>query len=300
MAGAEAVERFEFVSESAQAQMEYWPLERRKIEQASRRDLDGKIAVVIGAASGIGRAAALRFAEEGAHVIVADLDADGSQAVAAEINAKQPERAQALAVDVSNANTVAEAFREAIFHFGGIDVLFYSPGVGPQYHSVVDMPDEEVEQKLAVHYRGAVDATKEAARVMIEQGTGGRLIYNASKAAFAPGEGFAAYGASKAALVHYVRNVANELGRHGITANYINADAVDTPMFRDVLGQRAKRAGVSEAEMLARYAERSVLREATVPPEAVAEAALWLASDRSAHTTGCVLTVGGGAEGFPR
>ena len=153
---------------------------------------------------------------------------------------------------------------------------------------------------MRVHYLGAVAATREAARVMIEQGTGGRLIYNASKAAFAPGEGFAAYGASKAALVHYVRNVASELGRHGITANYINADAIDTPMFREVLRQRAERAGVSEEEQLRRYAERSVLREATVPPEAVAEAALWLASDRAAHTTGCVITVGGGAEGFPR
>src|SRR4029453_10452782 len=98
-------------------------------------------------------------------------------------------------------------------HFGGIDVLFYSPGVGPEYHSVVDMPDEEVEQKLAVHYRGAGPATREVAGVMVERGTGGRLIYTASKAAFAPGEGFAAYCASKAALVHYVRNVANELGR---------------------------------------------------------------------------------------
>src|SRR5438552_4340246 len=192
------------------------------------------------------------------------------------------------------------ALRQTILHFGGIDVLFYSPGVGPEYHSVVDMPDEEIEQKLAVHYRGAVAATREAARVMIEQGTGGRLIYNASKAAFAPGEGFAAYGASKAALVHYVRNVANELGRDGITANYINADAVDTPMFREVLRLRAERAGVSEKEMLDRYAERSPLREAIIPPEAVAEAALWLASDRAEHTTGCVITVGGGAEGFPR
>jgi NAD(P)-dependent dehydrogenase (short-subunit alcohol dehydrogenase family) len=140
---------------------------------------------------------------------------------------------------------------------------------------------------------------------MLAQGIGpdgraGRLVYNASKAAFAPGVGTAAYGASKAALVHYARNVANELGQHGITANVINADAVDTPLFRELARQRAEAAGVSEEAMLERYAERSVLREALVPPEAVAEAALWLASERSAHTTGCVITVGGGAEGFPR
>lgn len=300
IAGAEGVERFEFISEPAQAEMEYWPLERRKIEHGSRRDLDGKVALVIGAASGIGHATALRFADEGAHVVSADLDGEGAKGVAGEINEKAPERALGLAVDVSDSKTVAGAVREAVLQFGGIDVLFYSPGVGPEYHSVVDMPDEEVEQKMAVHYRGAVAATREVARVMIEQGTGGRLVYNASKAAFAPGEGFAAYGASKAALVHYVRNVANELGRDGITANYINADAVDTPMFRDLVRLRAERANVSEKEMLERYAERSVLREPLVPPEAVAETALWLVSDRSAHTTGCVITVGGGAEGFPR
>ena len=302
MANAETIERFEFISEADQADVEYWPLERRKIEasEKSRRELDGKIALVIGAASGIGRAAALGFAEAGAHVVAADLDEAGAGGIAGEINERTPERALSLPLDVSDSKAVAEALRQTILHFGGIDVLFYSPGVGPEYHSVVDMPDEEIEQKLAVHYRGAVAATREAARVMIEQGTGGRLIYNASKAAFAPGEGFAAYGASKAALVHYVRNVANELGRDGITANYVNADAVDTRMFRKVLRLRAERAGVSEKEMLDRYAERSVLREALVPPEAVAEAALWLASGRSAQTTGCVITVGGGAEGFPR
>jgi rhamnose utilization protein RhaD (predicted bifunctional aldolase and dehydrogenase)/NAD(P)-dependent dehydrogenase (short-subunit alcohol dehydrogenase family) len=298
--GAEAVEKFEFISEAAQAEMEYWPLERRKIEQASRRDLDGKIALVIGAASGIGRATTLRFAAEGAHVVAADLDGEGAKGVAGEINEKAPQRALGLAVDVSDSETVAAAVREAVLDFGGIDVLFYSPGVGPEYHSVVDMPEDEVEQKMAVHYRGAVAAAREVARVMVEQRSGGRLVYNASKAAFAPGEGFAAYGASKAALVHYVRNVANELGRDGITANYINADAIDTPMFRNLVRLRAERANVSEKEMLDRYSQRSVLCEPLVPPEAVAEAALWLASDRSAHTTGCVITVGGGTEGFPR
>jgi rhamnulose-1-phosphate aldolase/alcohol dehydrogenase len=302
MASAEAVERFEFISEAEQVEVEYWPLERRKIEESAkaRRALDGKTALVIGAASGIGRATALRFAEEGAHVVAADLDGEGAKGVAHAINERATERALGAALDVSDSEAVAQAVRDGVLHFGGIDVLFYSPGVGPEYHSVVDVPDEEIERKMAVHYQSAVAVTREIARVMIEQGAGGRLVYNASKAAFAPGEGFAAYGASKAALVHYVRNVANELGRHGITANYINADAIDTPMFREVLRQRAERAGVSEEAMLARYAERSALREATVPPEAVAEAALWLASDRSAHTTGCVITVGGGAEGFPR
>ena len=302
MAGAEAVERFEFLSAADTCEMEYWPLERRKIEESAkaRPELDGKIAMIIGAAGGIGRAAALRFAQEGAHVALVDLDLAGATSAADEINSAAPERAFPVQADVSQPDAVAAAVRRTVLRFGGVDVLFYSPGVGPRYHPVAEMPDEEVEQKMRVHYYGAVAATRDVSRVMIAQGTGGRLVYNASKAAFAPGEGFAAYGASKAALVQYVRNAASELGRHGVTANYINADAIDTPMFRGIVTERARQAGVSEEQMLQRYAERSPLREAMVPPEAVAEAALWLASDRAAHTTGCVITVGGGHEGFPR
>ncbi|MDO8614680.1 MAG: SDR family oxidoreductase [Dehalococcoidia bacterium] len=302
MAGAEAVERFEFLSDAGACEMEYWPLERRKIAEGAgtRGELEDKAAIIIGAASGIGRATAERFAAAGAHLVLVDLDLDGAAALADGINAATPERAFAAAANVADPEAVANAFREAVLRFGGIDVLFYSPGVAPELHSVAEMPDAEIEAQMAVHFRGAVAATREAARVMLEQRTGGRLIYNASKAAFVPGERAAAYGAAKAALVHYVRNAASELGRHGITANYINADAVDTPLFRALVRERAQERGQTEEETLAHYAERSVLREATVPPEAVAEAALWLASDHSAHTTGCVITVGGGAEGFPR
>jgi NAD(P)-dependent dehydrogenase (short-subunit alcohol dehydrogenase family) len=248
------------------------------------------------------------MAQAGAHVVLADLDLDGARKLADEINRSTPERAHAVQVDAADEGAVRALFREAVLQFGGVDVLFYSPGVGPQLHSVAAMPAEEVERQMKVHYAGAVAATNEAARIMLDQacpersrrGLGGRLVYNASKSAYVPGEGAAAYGAAKAALVHYVRNVAAELGREGITANYVNADAVDTPLFRDLVGRRAKRAGKTEKEMLQRYAERSVFGTATVPAEAVAEAVLWLASDRSAYTTGCVITVGGGYEGFPR
>ncbi len=302
LAGAESVERFESLSEADACEIEYWPLERRKIEESakSRRDLDGKIAVIIGGASGIGHATAIRFAEEGAHVAVVDLDLGRAQAVADEINAATPERGLALAENAADPAAIEHAFRETTVHFGGIDVLFYSPGVPPGLHPVSAMPDAEVQDQLRVHYQGAVAATRAASQVMLAQGQGGRLIYNASKAAFAPGEGAAAYGASKAALVHYVRNAANELSRHGITANYINADAVDTPLFRALVQERALQSGKTEAETLARYAERSIFRKPNVPAEFVAEAALWLASDPSAYTSGCVITVGGGAEGMPR
>lgn len=302
MAGAEAVERFESLSEADACEMEYWPLERRKIDEgaSSRKDLDGKVALVIGGASGIGRATAVRFAAEGAHVAIADLDLHRAEEVAAGINAATPERAFALAANAADLEEIEHAVREAVLHFGGLDVLFYSPGIPPELHPVSEMPDDEVEQQLRVHYQGAVAATRAASQVMLAQRNAGRLIYNASKAAYAPGEGAAAYGASKAALVHYVRNAANELSRHGITANYINADAIDTPLFRALVQERALQSGKGEAEIRERYADRSIFREAAIPPEAVAEAALWLASDRAQYTSGCVITVGGGAEGMPR
>jgi rhamnose utilization protein RhaD (predicted bifunctional aldolase and dehydrogenase)/NAD(P)-dependent dehydrogenase (short-subunit alcohol dehydrogenase family) len=302
MAGAEAVESFKSLSDSDACEMEYWPLERRKIAEGlkAKRPLDGKVALVIGASSGIGLATAIRFAAEGAHVSLADLDLDRAEQAASEINASAPERAHALAADASDAGAIQDTVRETVLQFGGIDVLFYSPGVPPELHAVAEMSDDEVEKQLRIHYQGAVAATRAASQAMLAAGTGGRLIYNASKAAFAPGENAAAYGAAKAALVHYVRNAANELSRHGITANYINADAIDTPLFRKLVKERAERTGQTEEQTLARYAERSIFRTATVPPSAVAEVALWLASDASAYTSGCVITVGGGAEGMPR
>ncbi len=300
--GAEAVEEFQFLPEADACEVEYWPLERRKVEEgASRgRELDGKVALIVGAGSGIGSATARLFAREGAHVAAVDVRGADAAQVAQEISRRTPERAVALEADVTDPLSVQRAFRETVATFGGVDVVFYSPGIAPELHGVDEMPEPEAERQMRVHYLGAVTVTREAARAMIAQGTGGRLIYNASKAALAPGEGAGHYGASKAALLHYVRNVANELGRYKITANCINADAVDTPLFWSFVRQRAAQRGESQEQTLARYAERSVMRQAIVPPEAVAEAALWLASGRAGHTTGCVITVGGGAEGFPR
>lgn len=280
IAGAERVDRFRFLTPKQAREIEVWPLERRKIEQALRnlRPLQGRIALVLGGASGIGRATVEKLRSLGTAVVSADL----------------PE------VDVRDIGSLREAVRNTVLEYGGLDILFYTAGVQPELMGVQDMDPDEVERQLQVHYKGAVLATREAAKVMIAQGLGGRIIYNVSKAAFAPGRLLAAYGAAKAALAHYARNAAAELGRYKITVNYVNADAIDTPMFRTLVKQRAKEQGITEKEMLRRYAERAVLGQAAIPPQAVAEAVAWLASDAARYTTGCVITVGGGTEGFPR
>ncbi|MCC6629926.1 MAG: SDR family oxidoreductase [Chloroflexi bacterium] len=287
MENAEGIDQFAFLTDEQALEMETWPLERRKIEARIRRPFEGRVVVVVGAGSGIGLATAMAFQRAGAHVVAADL---------------MPPALGDLphAVDVRDEASVATLIEETVRAFGGLDVLFYTPGATPHLHGVEEMPLTEVVRQLEVHYIGAVAVTRLAAQVMIRQGIGGRLIYNASKAAFAPGRQAAAYGASKAALAHYARNVANELGQHKITANYVNADMIDTPLFRRLIAERAAGDGVSEAQVIERYRARSVTGDVLIPPQAVAEAVLWLATDAAAFTTGCVLTVGGGAEAFPR
>ncbi len=191
MAGAEAVERFEFLSEDDAFEMEYWPLERRKIEESAkaRKDLEGKVALIIGAASGIGRAAALSFAEEGAHVSLADLNGSEAEALATQINAHRPDRAAGTALNASDGEALASVVQETVLAFGGIDVLFYSPGIAPELHSVTEMPDQEIERQMAVHYRGAVAATREVSRVMLAQGDGRAAGVQRLEVGVRPGRG---------------------------------------------------------------------------------------------------------------
>jgi NAD(P)-dependent dehydrogenase (short-subunit alcohol dehydrogenase family) len=284
---------FAFLDEAHAHEVEYWSLERRKVEEGFKKEriLERRVAAVIGAGSGIGRAASRKLLEAGAHVVLADLEPPENPAGG---------RSIALGADVRDEASLKRLFDAAVLEYGGLDILFYSPGVAPELAAVERVPLREVDRQMDVHYRGAVAATKLAADIMIRQRLGGRLVYNVSKAAFATGEGAAAYGASKAALAHFVRNAANELGRHQITANYINADTIDTPLFRSLAEQRARSTGKKIEDVMQRYATRSVFGQALIDPGYVAEAVLWLATDAARYTTGCVITVGGGTEAFPR
>jgi rhamnose utilization protein RhaD (predicted bifunctional aldolase and dehydrogenase)/NAD(P)-dependent dehydrogenase (short-subunit alcohol dehydrogenase family) len=304
--GAEAVERFQFLSERDVFEFEHWPLERRKVEENMAREratkqLPRRIVVVIGGGSGIGQAAARRFAEEGAHVVVADLDGDAAGRVAAELGTNLPGRLVGVSADVRDDASLDALFQRAVLEFGGLDCLFYTAGLPPRFAPITDIRREDLQRQLEVHYLGAVAAIGRAASVMQRQGIGGSIVASVSKAAVVPGKEAVAYGGSKAALLQALRVAAVELGGHGIRVNAINADQIDTPLFRQFVRERAKSRGVSEAEQLNVYRARNLMGVGLIPAEAVADLAVLMAGDRFRFTTGDFITVDGGlAEAFPR
>jgi rhamnose utilization protein RhaD (predicted bifunctional aldolase and dehydrogenase)/NAD(P)-dependent dehydrogenase (short-subunit alcohol dehydrogenase family) len=303
---AEAVDRFEFIPERDVFEFEHWPLERRKIEEQVAREratmlLPRNIAVIIGGGSGIGKAAAARFAEEGAHVVVADLDARISADVAREVAAKYPSRAVAVATDVRDDASLDALFRQVVLEFGGLDCLFYTAGLPPRFASISEIRREDLQHQLEVHYLGAVAAIGRAAAIMRRQGLGGSIVASVSKAALVPGRDAVAYGGSKAALLQALRVAAVELGSDGIRVNAINADQIETPLFLQFVKERAASRGVSVEEQLGVYRSRNLMGATLIPPEAVADLAVLLASERFRFTTGDILTVDGGLpEAFPR
>jgi rhamnulose-1-phosphate aldolase/alcohol dehydrogenase len=306
IANAEAVERFQFIAESDVFDFEHWPLERRKIEEQIARErttrlLPRHVVVVIGGGSGIGKAAAQRFVEEGAHVVVADLDAATADSVAAELGGRFPRRVLGAAVDVREDASLDALFRYVVLEFGGLDCLFYTAGLAPRFAPITDIRREDLQRQLEVHYLGAVAAMARAARVMQRQGIGGSIVASVSKAALVPGPEAVAYGGSKAALLQALRVAAVELGRDGIRVNAINADQVETPLFLQFVRERAAARGVSVEAQLESYRKRNLMGAGLIPPEAVADLAVLLASDRFRFTTGDILTVDGGLpEAFPR
>jgi rhamnose utilization protein RhaD (predicted bifunctional aldolase and dehydrogenase)/NAD(P)-dependent dehydrogenase (short-subunit alcohol dehydrogenase family) len=303
---AEAVDRFEFIPEADVFEFEHWPLERRKIEEQTRteqltRPLSRQVAVIIGGGSGIGKAAVRRFAEAGAHVVVADLDGAVVDRVAAEVAPEFSGRVVSADVDVRDDASLDALFQKAVLEFGGIDCLFYTAGLAPRFASVTEIRREDLQRQLEVHYLGAVAAIGRAAAVMRRQGTGGSIVASVSKAALVPGADAVAYGGSKAALLQALRVAAVELGSDGIRVNAINADQIETPLFLQFVRERAAHRKVSFEQQLELYRSRNLLGAKLIPPEAVADLAVLLAGERFRFTTGDIITIDGGLpEGFPR
>jgi rhamnulose-1-phosphate aldolase/alcohol dehydrogenase len=301
---ADALGGFLSLSESEAFAIEYWPLERYKLAQAPPRgELAGRVALITGGASGIGRATARLLAARGAHVVVADLNLDGAQEVADELVAAHGvRRSLAVHVDVTSEDAVVEMTRRTVLEYGGLDILVASAGLATSA-PITETTLAEWEQNYAVLARGYFLAARETFRVLLQQGRGGSVVFVASKNALVAGANAAAYSSAKAASLHLARCLAEEGGPAGIRVNTVNPDAViqgSSIWSSDWKAERASTYGVSEEELQTFYQGRTKLGVAVLP-EDVAEAIAFFAGPRSAKSTGNVVNVDGGVTAaYPR
>ncbi|MFD8449654.1 MULTISPECIES: bifunctional aldolase/short-chain dehydrogenase [Streptomyces] len=294
MRGAEAVSSYAPIEESEKFRIEYWALEEAKLRRMPRpKPLATRVALVTGAGSGIGKAIARRLADEGACVVVADLNAENAAAVAEELGGD--DRAVAVTVDVTSEEQIAEAFRAAVLAFGGVDLVVNNAGISIS-KPLLETTAKDWDLQHDIMARGSFLVSREAARVMTAQELGGDIVYIASKNAVFAGPNNIAYSATKADQAHQVRLLAAELGEHGIRVNGVNPDGVvrGSGIFAGGWGaQRAAVYGVPEEKLGEFYARRTLLKR-EVLPEHVANAVFALTGGDLTHTTGLHVPVDAG------
>lgn len=281
--------------------IDYWPLELAKLAARQDREMEGQVVVVSGAGSGIGLDISRLLVSLGAHVVLGDLDADRLNTAVGELEAEGGEVASVTG-DLTDEMAVERLFGEAIRRYGGVDGVVANAGIAAP-GALVDLPLDDWRRSLEVNLTSHYLLTRRALRILRNQGTGGSLVYVASKNAFDPGAGFGAYSVAKAGQVQLARMAAIEGGAIGVRANVVNPDAVfeGSRLWSDQLrASRAKAHGVEEERLESFYASRSLLGK-SVKGANVAEAVVYLLSRRSERTTGCVIGVDGGVKGaFPR
>ncbi|WP_426004459.1 bifunctional aldolase/short-chain dehydrogenase [Paenarthrobacter sp. NyZ202] len=294
MRGAEAISTYAPIEESEKFRIEYWALEEAKLARMPKpKSHATRIALVTGAASGIGKAIATRLASDGACVVIADLNLENAQAVAAELGG--PDVAIGVQADVTNEAQIAAAIQEAVLAFGGLDLVVNNAGLSIS-KPLLETTEKDWDLQHNVMAKGSFLVSKAAAKVMIDQGLGGDIIYISSKNSVFAGPNNIAYSATKADQAHQVRLLAAELGDHGIRVNGINPDGVVRGSGIFAGGWGAKRAavyGVDEQELGKYYAQRTLLKR-EVLPEHVANAAAVLTSNELSHTTGLHIPVDAG------
>jgi rhamnose utilization protein RhaD (predicted bifunctional aldolase and dehydrogenase)/NAD(P)-dependent dehydrogenase (short-subunit alcohol dehydrogenase family) len=277
---AEAIGRYQPLPESGLFALEYWSLEQAKLKGAVAKPLTGQIALVTGAGA-IGAATAKALAADGAAIAILDIDGAAAEKAASAV------KGLGLECDVTKPDQVRRAFQAVCERFGGVDILVSNAGAAWQGR-IGEVSGELLRQSFELNFFAHQTVAQQAVRVMLQQGTGGVLLFNISKQAVNPGANFGPYGLPKAATMLLMRQYALDYGAEGIRANGVNADRIRSGLLTDaMIKDRAKARGMTEADYMS-----GNLLHAEVTADDVAQAFLALAKARK--TTGHIETVDGG------
>lgn len=294
MRGAEAISTYTPISDAEKFRIEYWALEEAKLQRMPKpKPLAGRIALVTGAASGIGKAIATRLAAEGACVVIADLDLAKAREAAAELG--NSDVAIGIVANVTDEAAVQSAVDATVLAFGGLDLVVNNAGLSLS-KSLLETTVADWDLQHNVMAKGSFLVSRAAAKVLIDQKLGGDIIYISSKNSVFAGPNNIAYSATKADQAHQVRLLAAELGEYGVKVNGINPDGVVRGSGIFAGGWGAKRAavyGVPEEDLGKYYAQRTLLKR-EVLPENVANAVFVLCTSDLSHTTGLHIPVDAG------